>query len=61
MKRLILPFAMLSAVLFLGAGCATSKHEEVRQPAAVTSTPSPALAQPEVVTPAVSLPPAETK
>lgn len=61
MKRLVLPFAILSTVLFIGAGCATSKHEEAQQPAAVTSAPSPAPAQPEVVTPPVSLPPEESK
>ena len=60
MKRLILPFAMLSAVLLFGGGCATSKHEELSQPAAVTTTPAPAPAPPEVVTPPVSLPPEET-
>lgn len=57
MKRLILSFAMLTVVLSLGTGCATSKHKEAGQPA--VAAPAPAPAPPEVVTPPVTLPPEE--
>ena len=62
MKRLFLTFATLSAVVVLGMGCATTKQEKSQPAAGVSSTPSttsPAVtpAQPEIVTPPVTLPP----
>ena len=65
MKRLFLTVAMLSGLLVLGMGCATSQHEMTPAPAATSSAPSKAAPptasseQKEIVTPPVALPPAE--
>ena len=57
MKRLFLTFAMLSAVLALGMGCATTRQEKSQAPAPSKAPPAASSQQQEIVTPAVTLPP----
>jgi hypothetical protein len=67
MKRFSLIMVTLAAMVVLGTGCASTKKEtKSMSPPAVSSAPStPApeapSSQPEIVTPPVTLPPAESK
>ena len=60
MKRLFLTFAMVSAAVVLGMGCATTKQEKSQAPAPSKAPPAAASQQPEIVTPPVTLPPDQT-